>query len=160
MFSLLAPVFLSCSCLNWTLEGSPVKAQSHLLFATTTFRRMSCVLNVVLRCPFASSVDQVWWVPSSLPWLSSEDLWWWGRPGTQQELWEVCPLWPCVLQVRSSSAWAGRWLLASEWSSPPLLVSIMHLHLHEPVSGAPQAVWMQVNCSCGLNSSNPEFWTQ
>lgn len=67
---------------------------------------------------------KVWWVPSlphSLCWAAR---WWSGRPGTQLASWEACPPWPCVLPARSFSTWAARWLLASAWSLPLLLVSL------------------------------------
>lgn len=128
-------LFLSCSYLSWTLEGSLTKAQRVTAPPLDFF-----VLNVVFTCVVALFIDQVWWVLSSLPSLSWEDLWWWGLPGTQQASWEVCPPWPCVPQVRSSLTWAGPWLSALEWSSRPPSVSIMQFHLINPVSAALQTV--------------------
>lgn len=72
---------------------------------------------------------KVWWVPSLLPSLYWAALWWSGLPGTPQASWEVCPPWPCVLPVKSSSTWAARWLWALEWSLPPRLVSVVQFNI-------------------------------
>lgn len=135
LFCVSAVLFLSFSYFSWTLEGSPTKAQRVTAPPLDLF-----VLNMVFTCVVALFIDQVWWVLSSLPSLSWEDLWWWGLPGTQQASWEVCPPWPCVPRVRSSLTWAGPWLSALEWSSRPPSVSIMQFHLINPVSAALQTV--------------------
>lgn len=133
--------FLSWSCYSWTLDGSHVQTQPVYLYCMQTQSTdlfNYCLFQMRYWAFSFVCIHKVSWVLSSPLLLCWEDLWWWGPPGTQQALWEVCLLWPCVLQVRSSWIWVARWLWALEWSSLPPSVSIIQFHLRKPVFAALQ----------------------